>query len=193
MYKKINITENHLQILSLFTKGFNKELYIREVHRSVKISPRTAQLILDDLENKAVLESKNRGKIKLYSIKKTNIASEYIILAEKYKLISFLENRPMIKEIVFKIIPLVKGMGMIFGSYAKSNENKDSDLDILIIGRYDKEGLKKISSIYGVDLSVKSFPILKKNVMESVLYREVLDNHVIFKSTEEFVRKALDG
>ena len=66
MYNKINITENGLQIISLFTNGFDREYYIREVEKLLKISPRTAQLILEDLENKGIIESKVKGKIKLY-------------------------------------------------------------------------------------------------------------------------------
>ena len=64
MYKKIRITENTLQVLSLFTNDFNREYYIREVKKLLKISPRTAQLILEDLEDKGVIESKTKGKIK---------------------------------------------------------------------------------------------------------------------------------
>jgi len=52
MYKKIKFTENTLQVLSLFTNDFNREYYVREVKKLLKISPRTAQLILEDLEDK---------------------------------------------------------------------------------------------------------------------------------------------
>ena len=45
MYNKINITENGLQIISLFTNGFDREYYIREVEKLLKISSRTAQLM----------------------------------------------------------------------------------------------------------------------------------------------------
>ena len=70
MYDKINITENGLQIIALFTNGFDSEYYIREVEKLLKISPRTAQLILEDLEDKGIIESKIKGKIKLYKLKK---------------------------------------------------------------------------------------------------------------------------
>ena len=61
MYNLLNnnlrITENHLKVLSLFTSGYNKSLYIREVNRMLELSPRTAQLTLDYLESKGVLHS----------------------------------------------------------------------------------------------------------------------------------------
>src|SRR3989344_165074 len=100
MYKKVNklgITENHMQILSLFTRGFDKEYYIREVQKILKISPRTAQLLLDDLEKKAVLESKKRGKIKAYFLKKSITAKEYLLFTEQYKKLSFFENNLLIR------------------------------------------------------------------------------------------------
>ena len=68
MYEKVNITENTLQVLSLFTNDFSSEYYIREVEKILKISPRTAQLILENLENKGIVESKMRGKIKNYKL-----------------------------------------------------------------------------------------------------------------------------
>ena len=52
MYDKLNITENHLQALSLFTNGFDNEFYIREAQRTLKISPRTSQTVLADLEQR---------------------------------------------------------------------------------------------------------------------------------------------
>src|SRR3989338_3577700 len=119
MYNKLNITENTLQVLSLFTNGFDKEYYIREVEKLLKISPRTAQLILDDLESKGVLESKIKGKIKLYTLKKNSLSQRYIVFAEQYKTIAFIEKNLIIKEIIEKISPFIKGVGIIFGSYAK--------------------------------------------------------------------------
>ena len=193
MYEKINITENHFRILELFTKGFDKEYYIREVQKLVKISPRTAQLILEDLEKKAVLESSVKGKIKTYKIKDSSIAAEYLILAEQYKKIAFLKKRPMIKEIISKLEPHIDGISMVFGSYAKGTEKKGSDLDIFIAGKYDEKEAKKISGLYGIDISIKTYPlnIFKKNIKSDVLIREVLDNHVVLSGSELVIRRIL--
>mgnify|MGYP001569521704 CR=1 FL=1 len=64
------ISETQLKIISLFTKGFDREYYIREVTQLLSISPRTAQLNLEDLEKNGLLEATTKGKIKLYKIKK---------------------------------------------------------------------------------------------------------------------------
>ncbi|MFH1432158.1 MAG: nucleotidyltransferase domain-containing protein [archaeon] len=193
MYEKLNITENHLQALTLFTRGFDREYYIREVQKLLKISPRTAQLILNDLEKKAVLESKLKGKIRTYRLKNTQSAIDYLIIAEQYKKISFLENKPMIKEIITKITPSITGIGLIFGSYAKGLQKKESDLDIFIAGDYDKNTIKKTSELYGIELSAKSYPreIFEKEIKRDILLKEIQNDHIIFQDAERFIKTAM--
>jgi predicted nucleotidyltransferase len=196
MYKKVNklnITENNLQVLSLFTTGFDKQYYIREVQKLLKISPRTAQLILEDLEKKTVLESKKKGKIRVYEIKKSRIAKEYLVLKELYKRIYFLESNLLIKEITEKITPHVKGIFIIFGSYAKGTQKEDSDLDVFITGSYNRNITNEISKLYGLKISVRNYPhnIFEKKIGDSILLKEIIDNHVIILGTEDFVDKVL--
>lgn len=189
MYEKLGITENHLQALGLFTHGFNREYYIREVQKILEISPRTAQLILDDLEKKAVLESRIRGKIRNYAIKKSEIAKHYFVLAETYKRISFLENNPIILEIVEKISPNISGISMIFGSYAKGNQKKGSDIDIFVAGTYKKEEIAKISTLYGIEINIKNYPmnVFLKAINDDILITEVLVNHIMITGAEELI------
>lgn len=189
MYNKINITENHIRILNLFTQGFDKQYYIRQVQKLLKISPRTSQLLLDDLESKTVLESETKGKIKLYKIKCNEITKRYLELTENFKTIAFFEKNEIIHEIISKLIPFIEGIGIIFGSYVKTRQTKDSDLDIFIVGKFNKKKFKEISKKYGIDISVKNYPlnIFKKNIKNDFLIKEVLDNHIIFLNTMQVI------
>jgi len=189
MYEKVNITENHLNILSLFTRGFDSEYYIREVERILKISPRTAQLILDDLEKKGILESKLKGKIRTYKLKKNPTTKNYISLTEQHKLITFLDQNPLIKEIIEKISPHIKGISLVFGSYAKGIQKKDSDLDVFIIGTCDKNKINEVSKTYNIEISVKNYPsnIFKNTIREDILIKEALKDHIVFLGLEEFI------
>lgn len=193
MYKKIRITENTLQVLSLFTNDFSREYYIREVEKLLKISPRTAQLILEDLENKGVIESKLRGKIKTYKIKLSEFTKRYLVFVEQYKAIAFLENNLMIKEVIGKITPNIKGIGIIFGSYAKEIEKKESDLDVFVAGNYNKEEIKRVSKNLGVEISIKCYPIktFEKNINKDILLKEILKNHIVFVNAGQFIQKVL--
>jgi len=189
MYEKIKFTENTLQILSLFTNDFNSEYYVREVEKLLKISPRTSQLILEDLEDKGIVESKTKGKIKIFKLNPSDFTKRYLVFVEQYKAIAFLEKKLLIKEIIEKITPYVKGIGIIFGSYVKGLEKEDSDLDIFIAGSYNYDEIKKVSKNLGIEISVKCYPLktFEKNLRKDILLKEVLKNHVIFLNVEKFI------
>ncbi|HLD79266.1 MAG TPA: nucleotidyltransferase domain-containing protein [Candidatus Nanoarchaeia archaeon] len=190
MYNKLRITENSLQVLSLFTNDFRREYYIREVERLLKISPRTAQLILEDLEDKGIIESKTKGKIKTYKINPSEFTKRYLVLVEQYKVIAFLEKRLLIKEIIEKITTHIKGIAIIFGSYVKGLEKEGSDLDIFVAGNYNQDEITKVSKNLGIEISVKCYPLktFEKNLTKDILLKEVLKNHVVFVNVEQFIR-----
>ena len=96
MVTKVNDTD--LKVLSLFTKGYDKEYYIREVEKLLDVSSRTALVTLAKLEKKGILESQTRGKIKTYAIRKSTLSREFLLLTEQYKRIQFLEENHLIKE-----------------------------------------------------------------------------------------------
>ncbi|GEM_PF-196321 len=189
MYKKIAITENHLLIMNLFTKGFNKEYYIRQIHQITGLSPRAAQLILKDLEEKTVLESTVRGKIRAYKLKKSILTKQYLILSEIYKRLAVMQEDPLLKEIIEKITPAIRGIGIIFGSYAKRIQKKESDIDIFIVGDSEEKTIKSIGKMYNKDIQIKKYPFKVFNELDkkNILVNEVLENHIIIKGIEEFI------
>jgi len=159
------------------------------------ISPSTAQLILNDLEKKAVLESSLRGKTRVYNLRKALISQEYLIFAEHYKTILFLEKHLKIKEFLSKIPAYLEGIGLIFGSYAKGLEKEDSDLDLFIVGPCDRKKIEAAGEIYNLRVSVKNYPLktFQENLKSDVLIREVLDNHTVVFNAEGFVRMVQNG
>jgi len=189
MYDKLNMTENTLQVLSLFTNDFESEYYIREVERLVHVSPRTAQLTLENLEEKGIIKSKTRGKIKTFKLNPNKFTKRYLVFIEQYKAIMFLNKRLIIKEIIEKISPHIKGIGIIFGSYVKEIEKEDSDLDIFIAGDYNKDEIRNISRTLGVEISVKCYPLktFETNLAKDILLKEILKNHIVFLNTEQFI------
>jgi len=188
-YINIELSENQLRILELFTRGFDKEYYVREVSSLLKISPRTAQLNLETLEKLGVLESVTKGKIKNYKLRTNYIAKEYVKLTEVFKNIRFLERNELIREVINKISLYIDGIGLVFGSYAKGTQKEDSDLDIFIIGSYDMKEIEKISDLYNIRISIKNYTkgLFKKEMAKDYLIKEILNNHIIFKDVEDFI------
>ena len=191
MYKKVNITENLLRILSLFARGFSKDFYIREIVSLLDLSPRTVKLSLDLLESKGVLVSKTRGKIRLFRLNNSPLTKQYLILAEQYSYLSFIEEHSFIKTILDSLLPHINGIALLFGSYVKGLAHENSDIDVFVIGSYDSERVDFLSQKYGVEINVKSYPldVFRKVYSKDVLIREVLNNHFVLTGTSRFIEE----
>jgi predicted nucleotidyltransferase len=193
MSKKLDISETHCSILALFTRGYHNEYYIREIASLLPVSHGTVQTILCDLEEKQVLSSTLKGRIRIFRLKKTLLAAEYLGIAEVYKRIAFLEENPLIAELMEKIDPFLSGCAGIFGSYAKGTATKGSDLDLFVAGDCDRHAIDKTAAKYGVEVNTV---VLPKDAFAPVrlqdnLIQEILKDHVIWKETEFFVRTVM--
>ena len=93
MSKKLDITEHHLMVLSLFTRGYDNEYYIREVCRHLPMSHGTAQSVLHSLEKKNILESNTKGKIRLFRLTNSTEAAQYCKFCELYKRLIFISEQ----------------------------------------------------------------------------------------------------
>lgn len=189
----IKVNDMDLQALGLFTKGYNKGYYIREVEKLLNVSSRTALVTLAKLEKNGLLSSTTRGKIKIYTINKSILAREFFVLTEQYKRIQFFNTNHAIKEILEKTDDSFQGIVVIFGSYAKGIQKEDSDLDLFIVGTVDQKKVIDIGNTYGIDINIKSYPltIFEKELQDDILLKEIVENHILIKDAEEFVRKVI--
>ncbi|MGM5481173.1 MAG: nucleotidyltransferase domain-containing protein [Nanobdellota archaeon] len=192
MFTKINnavFSMQHIRILTLFTHGFDRSFYGREVSKLLSVSSRTSAKLLDDLEHKGILTSTYKGRTKLFSLNDSFLTRCYLQLAEYHKRIVFLEARPVLQEIASELSTIVEGMVVFFGSRVKGLEKDDSDLDVLIVGNYDELMVKHCSKKYNIEIDVKNYS--KKQILSrkssDILLKEVIKNHIIIQGIEDFM------
>lgn len=188
------IHNKYFEVMKQFLKGYNKEIYGRELVGKVKISQKNIALTLNELENEGILSSKIKGNLRHYSFNKQNpLIKYYLILFEIQKSIDFLGKNPKINQI-FEKFDRNDIIICIFGSYAKDIQKKDSDLDLFIAGKLDEKEIKKIGETYKIDLSVKGgsyldfVDLLKKN---NPLMNEILENHILISGYEKFIDEVI--
>lgn len=161
------------------------------IAKKKKLNQKTTANYLYALEKEGIIKSKTQGKNKNYFLNLDNkeIVKNYILAVEHIRTLEFYKTNLVVKEISEKINGHINGSAIIFGSYAKGIQKKDSDLDILIIGRCNEKEIEKIGRTYHLEISLKVYPKLEKDI----LIKEAVKNHIFIKNPELIIGTLLNG
>ena len=162
-----------------------KENHIRGLAKDLGTNQTTVSRKVFKLYAANVVDFRFQGKNKVLFLKKTLEAKQYAYMVELFKLLAAVKKYPRLRLIVEKIRSNSKiRLAILFGSYAKGNANKESDIDIYI-DSIDR-GIQTEVSRIGTKLSVK----IGSYDAQSLLIREIEKNHVIIKGVEEYYEKS---
>jgi predicted nucleotidyltransferase len=187
--KKQNIGKNnfHMEINisnEIILSILDGDLHARALARELKTNHMTIINKLKELIDRNVMDFKQRGKNKIYFLKKTIEAKNHVFMAEIYKLNKALKTYPVLRKIIETIRNDKKiKLAILFGSYAKGVATRDSDIDIYVESR--DQNLKRALELFNSKLSVK---IGAYNSAHPVI-KEIEKNHVIIKGVELFYEK----
>lgn len=166
------------QILESLMKSEN---HIRELARILGTNQTTIARKVQELSQENIVDFKMEGKNKVFFVKKSLEARHFVYQVENYKLLRILNKYPQLRRIIEQIQKNNKiDLVILFGSYAKSTVNKESDIDIYI----DTENLKIKEEVELIDSKI-SVKIGKFN-NDSLLIQEIIKNHIILKGFEEY-------
>ena len=170
-----------LEIINELLKGEN---HIRGTAKSLHINHMTIIRKIKELSEENVVDFKQKGKNKVYFLKKSVEAKSFALMAEGYKLTRILGKYPPLRGIIEKIQKNkdIK-LAILFGSFAKGIAKQDSDIDVYIetMNSKLKREIEKIST----RLSIKIGRYDKSNL----LIKEIEKNHIIIKGIEEYYEK----
>jgi len=139
--------DNKVRILRLFFEGSNERLHLREVARRVGLSATGAMKILWSLETEGMVKKKQTVVTTEYN---GNYDNEKFMALKKSLNFYSLHSSELVSKIVdFYRIPECI---VIFGSYAKGENTRESDIDIAVM-----TGMKEYPQldIYESDLKRK--------------------------------------
>lgn len=158
-----------------------KDTHIRGIATALSTNQMTVARKVHELEGDNVVDSRQEGRNKVYSIKNTLEATERLKMLEHQKLIDVVSNNAVLRTITQQIreTPDVK-IAILFGSYAKGTQTKNSDIDIYIETK-DKK-LKKKVELLNSKISVKIGDFDTQNL----LAKEIIKNHIILKGVDRY-------
>lgn len=190
MMKEYNINQTTLKILGLYSNDYSKSLHLREIAREIRIDVKAVQLQLKKLEKINILSSVLKGRNKEYRLNLDNLITKYYMsMAETFASISYLGQNFLIKKVADEIGNQIEGTIMLFGSFAKSQATKESDVDIFVISekKPNSNAMLEAGELVGRVISVKSSS--KERFMRGLedkdpLISEVVSSHVILKGVD---------
>lgn len=121
------------EIIEFFIENQDKEIYQSEISRKLRISRNTAFKWLGLLTKNSLLNERISGRMKFFWLNKDNV------VVKQTKILTSVAKLSDVLRFVEEGLEIY-----LYGSAAKGEEDKESDVDLLIIGRIEREKLVKI-------------------------------------------------
>jgi len=148
-----------MKMLKILTEIYlNRGIHLREISRKINLGIPAVKNQIDKLLKEALIVKKYEGRnLKFFLNTKNLFLISYLYQVEY----SRLKKLPkFIKDMVFDFLKILENkpiLTIIFGSYAKGNYTKTSDLDILLVfNQLNKKEIEPkariISNRYGINL-----------------------------------------
>jgi predicted nucleotidyltransferase len=190
MLCKYHINQTTLKVLGLFRSDYKASFHLREIARGTQVDAKAVRVQLNRLEEGNIITSALKGRNKEYRLNLGNyLTLSHLVLAEAYATVAYLSRSFEVKKIASEAVDDLGGSAVLFGSFVKGDVNKESDIDILIIGdkKADLSAFREVGSLLGRDVSVKSVSEEQFStglVSDDPLIWEVVANHVILKGID---------
>ena len=182
MVKKVT----NIKIIEQYLNDYDKRFYLRELASLLKKPHQTIKPYVEKLAKENILTKVERKNITEYSLNfKDKRAYDYLIIAEKEKLIEKLKEETLLNILFEKLSSFFeKNIFVIFGSSADKIQQK-SDIDLLVIGKQNIS-VEDFEKIY----NRKIHKIQIKGIEELTLTmtKEIYKKHIIFNNTEQIIR-----
>ena len=147
----LDVNKNVIKIIEVLTEG---RAYLNEIYEKTGIKSKNNLLKnLNSITNNKILTKEENKSNTFYSINYQNnvsIALLNLINKIRFENLSF-DIKKGILEAIFTSKPRI---AILFGSYAKKNYNKKSDIDLIFFDAIKKKDINEISGKYGIKLNI---------------------------------------
>jgi DNA-binding transcriptional ArsR family regulator len=165
-----------------------EKMHLADISRSINEPHPTVRLWLKELEKKGITRKEHKGRLTLHCLNlESPLIVDYLVMAEKYKLIKKCEKWPVLGELVsFTHHNLNQGSKiLIFGSAAMSFDSAN-DIDIFLVGKDNPNVLKKSAQKLGKEAHIIKVKSLNK--VSKALKAEIIKKHLLVHGSEDFMR-----
>ena len=186
MFQKRN---KELEVLKLYLGDYSRRFYLREIGKLSGMPVKTAYNVLEGLEKSRVLRSEVSGKNKYFFLNLENIDAKSMLLqAEAARTTDFLEKYPFFRTFLKEM--RTGAAVIVFGSFADFRAGKDSDVDIMVIGKAGLPFHLLPNKPHEIALSEEGF--VKAWDRGETLIKKIKENHIMLNNHSFFVNMMWD-
>ena len=121
------------KVLNLFFREPYREFHLREAARESKVSPMTAKKQLDRFADEGIVEKSKKANLVLFMANTKNKRFQLMKAADSIEKIG---ESGLLKALTAELNPVSI---VLFGSTARGQDSKDSDIDLLVISKKKQE------------------------------------------------------
>jgi len=144
-----HFSEKEFDILKYFY--LHRKGHVRQIKKSLNLSEHTLLKYLHFLEKRKILSSRKEGNLKIYELNLQNPSTQIFFSHFDLQKLEELEytRKKAIKEFIDRIKSIkIPYFIFLFGSTAKGNYTKKSDIDLIIVyDTFDKKIDNKINEL----------------------------------------------
>jgi len=188
------LNNSQVKIIDVIFK--NPEINLRGIIEKTRLSPNYVSEYVNSLVEKNILIEKRFEKKKVYLRTfmlnlNESLTKNIFALVYEAKKEAFFEKYPKI-EPVLKQMCKIEGIDflVIYGSYARLAADKESDLDLMIVGK-----IKNTSKIREILVSLEIEPSIKieslasfKERINDEIHKQIIKDGIIISGADKFLR-----
>lgn len=170
---------NAQRVFSFLVEDPRKEFLASEIQKAAGLSKAGVYRALDELVRRGLVKKQERGRFVLYSA----VADDCVV--RQFKVLKTVVS---LKKLVQKLKAFSRKI-VLFGSVARGEDYKDSDLDLLIVAK-DPEAAQKAVSNFKPGRKIQ--PVIKTSVQLSQMetssqefLNEINSGIVLWEETDE--------
>ncbi|MBI1953431.1 MAG: nucleotidyltransferase domain-containing protein [Candidatus Omnitrophica bacterium] len=148
------LSQNRLLLLGLFYTNPEKSFYMQEVGRTLGKKPGVFQRALNSLTEEGLLKSEYRGHARFFQAD-----TRHPLYPELKRIVAKTTGVEGTLRNLVERLPEVR-VALIYGSFAKGGQRKDSDIDLLVVGKPSVE-----------DKLVREITRLEKKLQREINYK----------------------
>jgi len=142
----------HIKVLNFFLENPYKEMYLRELAKKLQLSPFAIKKYVDLLIKEGLVKDEKKANLRYFKANFNNLFFKHLKISFNVNILLKSGLVDFLKENLANVSSIV-----LFGSVAKGEDDKESDTDLLVIGKEKHLNLGEFEKKIKRDINIHMF------------------------------------